>query len=430
MVGTFRFDFLNSRDWVLFNGGDAAAAAAMPLKSLPTDLAIGFRSGYDENARAGLASLCAFPVSLFCATIFSEAMWQRCWASESKKTLMKASILGCTGVIIIVFVSGFAGWIGAWAGFFHPNFNLQLFMAYKPQAEALPPFDGGVPGKTYTTYANIWISVFTIICAGVMSQGAVDSLQNGLTCTITAYFFRNKNVSWARAVVVVINAILIGVAAGTNGVSVLSLFLVTNLLTSCCALPMMSGFFDKDGKYISGDMMVFSSIFSVFALSAFGTGLRWHDAINAGRSGAYKFRYGMKWTWYANNYDYKVFLVAVFSSFFGLVLAWGIGWVVRKFYKGPGLNEYFVVYGPGIKAKIVGGLQRTPLRKLVDLYLKDDDNVYERAATPAKGEALAPSTDSDSEAKLKLEAADTAAAQPTLYATEEAAPAVETTPNA
>lgn len=56
-------------------------------KPMPIDMGLGFKALYDEKARYGLSSICAMTLSLFCATVFSEAYWQRCWASESKKTL-------------------------------------------------------------------------------------------------------------------------------------------------------------------------------------------------------------------------------------------------------------------------------------------------------------------------------------------------------
>ena len=33
----------------------------------------------------GYSSIGVMPISLVCATIFSEAMWQRCWATATKK---------------------------------------------------------------------------------------------------------------------------------------------------------------------------------------------------------------------------------------------------------------------------------------------------------------------------------------------------------
>lgn len=258
--------------------------------------------------------------------------------------------MGCIGIIIVTFAAGLAGWLSAWAGYYHPNYNLQFFMIFPKQANAV---------YTTTTYCNVWISVVVIICAAIMSEGLVDSIQNGLTCTIMAYFFPRKNVRYARGCVVVVNAILIGIACKDDA-SVLPLFLVANMLMCCCAIPIFSGVFDKDGKYVTGDMATFSCLFAIFFTSVFGVRLRWNDY--PAWSGPHKFRYGMRFTWYANGYDWKYFLVACGTSTCSLVLTWAIGKLVRMAgYKGPGLNEFFEREGEAIFNRVTSSLMRVSL---------------------------------------------------------------------
>jgi hypothetical protein len=45
-------------------------------RPLPPNLAVNFY---------GLSSIADMPISLFSSTVFSEAMWQRCWATVDKK---------------------------------------------------------------------------------------------------------------------------------------------------------------------------------------------------------------------------------------------------------------------------------------------------------------------------------------------------------
>ncbi len=59
---------------------------------------------------AGWTSIFTFSISLSSATVFSEAMWQRVWASASTRTLRLGACIGCTLIICAVFVSGFGGW--------------------------------------------------------------------------------------------------------------------------------------------------------------------------------------------------------------------------------------------------------------------------------------------------------------------------------
>lgn len=136
-------------------------------------------------------------------------------------------------------------------------------------------------GSSYSPYTvggvRSWITVITVICAGVMSMGYVDALQNGFAGTISAYFFRDKSVWYARGAVLVINAILMSVAAAKGSkINALLLFGITNLLCTCCAFPLCLGMFERKRKWLNGDMVVFSSLGSVFLTSVFGTRYMWY----------------------------------------------------------------------------------------------------------------------------------------------------------
>lgn len=43
---------------------------------------------------AGMASIATLPISLICASIFSEVAWARCWASASDKVLKLGALYG------------------------------------------------------------------------------------------------------------------------------------------------------------------------------------------------------------------------------------------------------------------------------------------------------------------------------------------------
>ena len=67
-----------------------------------------------DHVPYGLSSIATLPISLVTATLFSEAMWQRCWASVDRRTLICGSWLGCFGVIIICGLSALTGFLTAW----------------------------------------------------------------------------------------------------------------------------------------------------------------------------------------------------------------------------------------------------------------------------------------------------------------------------
>ncbi len=74
----------------------------------------------------GWTSLFTLSVSLLAATVFSEAMWQRVWASESKPTLRKGALIGCCLTIVVIFLSGFGGWLAMAGGLATADTNPNL----------------------------------------------------------------------------------------------------------------------------------------------------------------------------------------------------------------------------------------------------------------------------------------------------------------
>ena len=93
---------------------------------IPNPLPAGL--GWDNQY--GYVAIFTLGLALFTAVLFSEAMWQRVWASTDRRTLHAASGFACTLVIIVVFLSGFFGWLALVGGLADPKTtspNLYLF---------------------------------------------------------------------------------------------------------------------------------------------------------------------------------------------------------------------------------------------------------------------------------------------------------------
>lgn len=211
--------------------------------------------------QSGYSAIFVMPASLFTATVFSEAMWQKAWASKDSRTLHTGAILGCIGVVLVVFFAGFCGLLAAWAGLLteDTNYNLYLFQVLA----------GGKPPAT--PYVHNWIGVVCVVLAAVMNEGAVDSMQNGMAAGITSYvapLYKKWNLSMTRIVVVVLNAALIGIASwlvvSTVKVGVLELFLMANMLACSSAIPVLLGLVERLYPYIGGASFLFSCLFSIF----------------------------------------------------------------------------------------------------------------------------------------------------------------------
>jgi len=292
--------------------------------------------------QAGYSSIFVMPVSLFTATIFSEAMWQRAWASKDSRSLHTGAILGAVAVVLVVFFAGFCGLLAAWAGLivYDPvnpenstNANLYLFQVLA--GGKLPP----------TSTVHNWIGVLLVVLASVMNEGAVDSIQNGMAAGITSYIvplYKKWTLMMTRVVVVGINAILIGVAVwlvtGTVKVGVLELFLMANMLACSSAIPVLAGLADSLHPYYGGGSFLFSCLFSIFCTCVFGVNYYFtnfpdgfEDPYIAGRvyiGGS--FNSAMFYTWIGNGYAWQFFLVPFGVSIGCLLLSVAFFFLMNK----------------------------------------------------------------------------------------------------
>jgi hypothetical protein len=219
---------------------------------------------------AGYSSILTMPASLFTATIFSEAMWQRAWASRDRRSLRLGAVIGSVAVITVVFFAGLCGLLAAWAGLISfglegeppaTNPNLYLFQVL---------YKGNFP--TIPTVSN-WIGAVCVLLASIMNEGAVDSLQNGMAAGITSYvapIFKRWTLLHTRVAVVILNGVLIGIGIWLTldqvKVGVLELFLITNILCCSAAFPVLLGLADSLHPFFGGASFVFSVLFSIFSL--------------------------------------------------------------------------------------------------------------------------------------------------------------------
>lgn len=185
-------------------------------KPLPNDLTFytdpdtgyqNFPLGFNE---LGYSTLFSMPCALMASTVFSEAVWQKVWASESRGSLIFGGSVAFVGITIAVFLFGLGGWLAAWGGYvsFNTNTNLYLFQVFNSQRVAAPPSDG-TPAlqydPAYSARLNSWVGAVTLILAITMNEGLIDSMQNGLTSVVANHWFPNQNILFARIIVVIMN---------------------------------------------------------------------------------------------------------------------------------------------------------------------------------------------------------------------------------
>ncbi|KAK9811347.1 hypothetical protein WJX72_002216 [[Myrmecia] bisecta] len=249
---------------------------------------------------SGLSSIAVMPISLASSTVFSEAMWQRCWASKTDRKL----IIGATGgffvTTVVVFLYGFGGFLAAWSGLFVPvdandYGNTILFSL----------LDGVKGGRVD------WVICIVAVLAATMSLAAVDSLQNAIVDNISGVLLRRYSVWWSRALVVILN--IPPIIVSLQSYNIISLFLIANLVTTTSTLPLLAGLLRgywarrivTSFSMLSGCALGLTSLFVWAKCSQKETELTYSAALHRT---------------FFEAYDYPPFLLALGFSVVGLLL--------------------------------------------------------------------------------------------------------------
>jgi hypothetical protein len=98
-----------------------------------------------------------------------------------------------------------------------------------------------------------------------MNEGAIDSAQNGLAASVSGHFLKNKPLAYARIAVLLLNIPLI--AIGSLNLNVLSLFLTSNLLTCCAAVPVALGLVRRLRGFLTETSFVVGTFSGIIGVS-------------------------------------------------------------------------------------------------------------------------------------------------------------------
>ncbi|KAK9858888.1 hypothetical protein WJX84_006937, partial [Apatococcus fuscideae] len=197
-----------------------AATFREPLGPLPPELS--------ADNKLGTASIAIVPISLICASIYSEVAWARCWASASDRTLKLGALYGTLQITVVCFLLGFGGLLAAWSGLFIPtgpnDYGNTIFFSLflNSQREQVA-----------------WVTVLVGLLAITLSTSNQDSLQNGLVECVGGVFLKSAPVWIARVLVVILTVPC--VVASLQGYNIISLYVLGNLVVSTHTLPIIAG---------------------------------------------------------------------------------------------------------------------------------------------------------------------------------------------
>ncbi|KAH6567934.1 hypothetical protein BASA62_005760 [Batrachochytrium salamandrivorans] len=233
----------------------------------------------------GAQSFVALGISLFSATFFSEAMWQRVWAAESDRSLRIGAIIGSFMSIMVVAVFSLGSLLAYWSGRATEldNSNFGFFLAFRDSNGAI----------------SSGMLIIVILFAVIMNESAIDSFQNAITDSVVSIF----RIVWRQ-------------------IPYDCCTVIGNMLTSCTFLPLASGLIPALNRIVSQYSVILACLFAFFSVMVYGkmtTG-----SVSEGLI--------MYWT---TTYDMNAFLVASISSAVWLAVFSSIETVVRRIYNWP-----------------------------------------------------------------------------------------------
>lgn len=204
--------------WLLV--GLLAIVAGVAVPTLPS-------SAFDNPLPAApigvsLSVALTLVIAVTAANLFHQGYWQRVWAAASDSALRRGAWLGGMATVLVVLLVGTLGILAAASG--------------KPLGQ--PP----IPFFALLTDAPGWLALPALLLALALVASSVDTLQNGIA-SLVATSRRGFSLSAARWVTVGLMVPVVLVAL--QGLSVLRLFLIADLLCATAVVPVLLGLWNR-----------------------------------------------------------------------------------------------------------------------------------------------------------------------------------------
>jgi len=174
-------------------------------------------SGLVAVDAAGLEVGLTLALAVTAANLFHQGYWQRVWAARSVTALGRGVGIGVASTLPVVAVVGALGVLAAGAG------------VVDVPSVALFALLGGLPAP---------VVAGVLVLAVALVASSVDTLETGLASLVAA---ESRTMSLPRARVLTVALVVPAVVVAVQGVSVLRLFLVADLLCAGVAVPALLG---------------------------------------------------------------------------------------------------------------------------------------------------------------------------------------------
>lgn len=161
-------------------------------------------------------------IAVTAANLFHQGYWQRLWSARDTSALRSGALLGGLVTIIVVAVVGGLGIAAAMSG----------------ADLGSPP----IPFFALLSGAPAWLTIPALVLALTLVASSVDTLQNALA-SLAVTEKQGLSITSARWVTVLLMIPVVIVAL--QGVSVLRLFLIADLLCATAVIPVLMGLWKR-----------------------------------------------------------------------------------------------------------------------------------------------------------------------------------------
>lgn len=175
-------------------------------------------------AAEALSVALALVIAVTAANLFHQGYWQRVWAARDGGALGRGALLGGAVTVVVVALVGGLGMLAAMAG--------------------VPLGDPPIPLFALLGGAPAWLAPPALVLAVTLVASSVDTLQNGLASLLATEGRAGRvSLNGARTLTVLLMVPVVVVAL--QGLSVLRLFLIADLLCATMAAPVLLGLWSR-----------------------------------------------------------------------------------------------------------------------------------------------------------------------------------------
>lgn len=161
-------------------------------------------------------------IAVTAANLFHQGYWQRLWSATDGKALGRGAILGGATTVVVVAAVGALGIATAMSG-------VEL---------GTPP----IPFFALLAGAPAWLGIVALVLALTLVASSVDTLQNAIASLAVT---ESKGLSLAAARWITVGLMVPVVIISLQGISVLRLFLVADLLCATAVVPVLMGLWSR-----------------------------------------------------------------------------------------------------------------------------------------------------------------------------------------